>query len=141
MRFCSNLLAAFALLLVGCVLGTQVAVAQTIHISVSNIALKSGETMEFGNVYLISTDCRSLLTSTPEIEIMEGPPGVSVAIKQAMVVPRAWGCARPVSGGKMFIAAKDVEDYSNSSMVLRIKYKTRDGDRLRSQRINVTLFP
>jgi hypothetical protein len=121
--------------------GGSAAVAQTIQIATSNVALKNGETIEFGDVYWISTDCRSLLTTTPQVEIMDGPPGVSVAIKQAMVVPRAYGCAKPVSGGKMTITAKDVEDYSRSSMVLRITYKTREGDRQRSQHINVTLFP
>ena len=137
----SNRIATVASLIFVCVLGGTVASAQTIQVSVSNIALKNGETMEFGDVYFISTDCRSLLTGTPEAEVMEGPPGVTVAIKQAMVVPRAHSCARPVSGGKMMIVAKDVEDYSHSSMVLRIKYKTREGERQRSQRINVTLFP
>lgn len=141
MRLLSNPIAAFASFALACCLGGSVASAQTIQLSVSNIALKNGETMEFGDVYLISTDCRSLLTGTPGVEIMDGPPGVSVAIKQAMVVPRGHSCAKPVTGGKMIITAKDIEDYSRSSMVLRVTYKTRDGDRQRSQHINVTLFP
>ena len=123
MRLRPNIIAACACFALACFLGGSVAGAQTINISVSNIALKNGESMEFGNVYLISTDCRSLLTGTPEVEVMEGPPGVTVAIQQAMVVPRGHSCARPVSGGKMIITAKDIEDYSNSSMTLRIKYK------------------
>jgi hypothetical protein len=133
--------AALSTLGLACLVGGDIARAQTIHFSVSNIALKNGETMEFGDIYLISRECRSLLTGTPEVEIMDGPPGVEVSIKQAMVVPRGYSCAKPVSGGKMVIAAKDIEDYSHSRMVLRIKYKTRDGDRLRSRHINVTLFP
>jgi len=141
MRLQSNPIAALASFALVCCLGGSVASAQTIQMSVSNIALKNGETMEFGDVYLISTDCRSLLTGTPAVEIMDGPPGVSVAIKQAMVVPRGHSCAKPISGGKMVIMAKDIEEYSRSSMVLRVTYKTRDGERQRSQHINVTLFP
>jgi|SRR5262245_12713110 hypothetical protein len=124
-----------------CFLGTSVARAQTIHFSVKNVALKSGETIEVGDVYLISADCRSLLTGTPEVEVMDGPPGVAVAIKQAMVVPRGYGCAKAISGGKLMITANGIEDYSHTRMILRIKYKTREGDRLRSEHINVTLFP
>lgn len=132
---------ALAVLCLLCCLGGSVAKAQTIQMSVRNVALKNGETMEFGDVYLISTECRSLLTATPEVEVMDGPPGVEVTIKQAMVVPRVYSCAKPVSGGKMTITAKDVEDYSYSRMVLRIKYKTRSGERQQSQHINLTLFP
>jgi len=128
-------------LVFACVLGGSVADAQTIRSPVKNIALKNGESMEFGDVYLISTDCRSLLAGTPGIEIMDGPPGVSVVIKQAMVVPRAHSCAKPISGGKMVITANNVEAYSRSSMVLRVTYKTRDGERQRAHHINVTLFP
>src|SRR5215475_12762301 len=109
-----------AVLCLACCLGGSVATAQTIQMSVRNIALKNGETMEFGEFYLISTECRSLLTATPEVEVMDGPQGVEVTIKQAMVVPRFYGCAKPVTGGKMMITAKDVEDYSHSRMVLRI---------------------
>ena len=72
---------------------------------------------------------------------MDGPPGVTVAIKQAMVVPRSYGCAKAVAGGKMIIEAKDVDAYSRSSLVLRVTYKTRSGDRQRARHINVTLFP
>jgi len=108
---------------------------------VSEIALKGGESIEFGDVYFIAANCKSLLAGTPEVEIMDGPPGVAVAIKQAMVVPRFYGCGKPVSGGKMLISAKDIDDYSYSRMILRITYKTRSGNLQRSQHINVTLFP
>jgi hypothetical protein len=141
MHFWSKPFAALAVWGLACFLGLSVAFAQTIHFSVRNVALKSGETIEVGDVYLIASDCRSLLTGTPEVEVMDGPPGVAVAIKQAMVVPRYYGCAKPISGGKLVITANDIEDYSHTRMVLRIKYKTRNGDRLRSQHLNVTLFP
>jgi hypothetical protein len=115
--------------------------SQTIFISVQDIALKNGENIEFGDVYFIGANCRSLLTSTPEVEVMDGPPGVAVTIKQAMVVPRFYGCGKPVSGGKMLIAARDIEDYSYTRMILRVTYKTRSGNLQRSQHINVALFP
>lgn len=123
-----------------CFLGSG-AHAQTINFPVRDIALKNGESIEYSDVYLIAADCRSLLTATPEVEVMDGPPGVAVAIKQAMVVPRVFGCAKPVSGGKMMITANDIEEYSYTRMVVRIKYKTRSGERQFSRHINVALFP
>lgn len=115
--------------------------AQTIHASVEDIALKNGESVEFGDVYLIGANCRSLITTVPEIEVMDGPPGVAVAIKEAMVVPHGQGCDQSVPGGRVFITAKDIDVYSYSRMVLRITYKTPSGNLQRSQHINVALFP
>jgi hypothetical protein len=115
--------------------------AQTIDRPHANIALKKGETVEVGNIFWIGHNCRALTTATPEVEVLDGPPGVSATIKAAMVVPRGLGCAKPVSGGKLVLSAKEIDDYSHSTMVVRITYKTRDGDRQRSQHFNVTLFP
>jgi hypothetical protein len=115
--------------------------AQTIQFSVRDIALKNGESTEFGDVFYITANCKSVLKATPEVEILDGPPGVTAAINAAKVVPHGWGCANPVAGGKLVISAKDVQDYSYTRMVLRINYSTLDGPRQRTQNINVTLFP
>jgi hypothetical protein len=139
MRMPANLIA--ALLLSACLLGGSAATAQTIHIPVRDIVLKNGETTEFADLWYISRDCKSLMTGTPGVEIMEGPPGVSVEIRPAQIVPRSVSCANPIAGGKLFIAAKRVEEYSRSTMVLRVTYKTRNGDRQKAEHISVTLFP
>jgi len=115
--------------------------AQTIQVNVVDVALRSGESIELGDVYYVGANCRSLLTATPEVEVMDGPPGVAVSIKEALIVPRYHGCAKPVTGGKMLFSANNIEDYSYTRMVLRVTYKTRNGNIQRSQHINVTLFP
>lgn len=122
-------------------LSGQPAPGQTIQSPVTDIALRSGETIEFQDLWFVSRDCRSLLKGVPAVEIMDGPPGVSVSVRQAMVVPRSLGCGKAVSGGKMTISAQDVEDYSHTRMIVRYIYKTQMGDRLFSRHINVTLFP
>jgi hypothetical protein len=115
--------------------------AQSIQFTVQEIALKNGESTEFGDVFFINTNCKSLLKSTPEVEILDGPPGVTAAISSAKVVPRSFGCANPISGGKLVITAKDVQDYSYTRMVLRVRFKTVNGGRERSANINIALFP
>jgi hypothetical protein len=122
-------------------LANGIANAQTIQASVRNIVLKNGETTEFGDLWLISRDCKSLMMSTPEVEVVDGPPGVIVEVRPAKVVPRSASCANPIAGGKLFMAAKGVEEYSNSTMILRITYKTRSGDRQFAKHVKVTLFP
>lgn len=141
MRFRSNLVIALAAAaLAGC-LGSSFVGAQTIQAAVRDIALRNGESTEFADVWWISNDCRSLLIGTPEVEIMEGPPGVSVVIKPAKVVPRAVSCANAIDGGKMIISANGIEEHSRSTMVLRVTLKTRNGVRQRSEHIRVALFP
>lgn len=115
--------------------------AQSIQFTVREIALKNGESTEVGDVWWINANCKSILKGTPEVEILDGPPGVIAAINPARVVPHFYSCANPVSGGKLVVTAKEVEDYSYTRMVLRIRYKTLDGDRERSANINVALFP
>jgi hypothetical protein len=133
--------AALVLLLAFPMLFGGSAQAQTIQFNVREIALKSGESAELGDVFYISTNCKSLLKATPDVEIMDGPPGVTAAINAATVVPHGYGCANPVSGGKLVVTAKDIQDYSYTRMILRINYKTLDGDRQRSENINIALFP
>jgi len=142
MRRLSNafLVASLSLFSLACLLVAPVE-AQTIQRPNLNIALKKGETVEVQNIYLIGHNCRALTTTTPEIEVMDGPPGVTAEIKPAMVTPRGLGCAKPVSGGRLYFSAKEVDDYSHTTMVVRVTYKTRDGDRKYSHHYNVTLFP
>ena len=139
MRSGKTVTCAFALMLP--ILFSGGAQAQTIDFSVTNIGLKSGESTELNDIYFINTNCKSLLTATPEVEILDGPPGVTATINPAKVVPRGYSCAKPVSGGKLVISAKDVQDYSFTRMVLRISFKTEVGDRQRTENINVALFP
>lgn len=124
-----------------CALFIGGAQAQTIQRPAKDIALKSGESTEIGDVYYISPNCKSLLKGTPEVEILDGPPGVTAAVNTAKIVPRSWGCASPVAGGKLIVSAKDIQEYSYTRMVLRINYKTLNGDRQRSENINITLYP
>jgi hypothetical protein len=115
--------------------------AQTIQRSVLDIALKSGETTELGDVYMIGSNCKSMLKGTPVVEILDGPPGVTVAINPAKVVPHYYSCSNPVAGAKLLLTATDIQDYSYTRLVLRITYKTVDGERQRSENFNIALFP
>lgn len=115
--------------------------AQTIQRSVWDIALKSGETTELGDIYWIASNCKSLLKGPPAVEILDGPPGVTVAVNPAKVVPHFYSCANPVAGAKLQLTASDIQDYSYTRLVLRITYKTVDGDRQRSENFNIALFP
>jgi hypothetical protein len=114
--------------------------AQTI-VQNHDLSLKNGETLSLGDSYLISRDCKSLLKAPTEVEIMEGPPGVTVNINEAMVTPYGHNCARPVKGAKVTLSAKDIEFYSHTTFVLRFKHITREGDQYFSHRYRLTVYP
>jgi hypothetical protein len=46
-----------------------------------------------------------------------------------------------VKGAKLRLSADKIEDQSYSMMTLRIKYKTKDGERDKSFTFNIALFP
>jgi hypothetical protein len=104
------------------------------------MAIKNGETLELARLYWVA-NCKSVLKSTPTAEILSGPPNISVSVKQAMVRPRTQSCPKDVSGGILSIAAKDIKELSISKVVIRWKYETLDGDRLKSETYNLTMVP
>ena len=114
--------------------------AQAQQAVVQSYSLKSGESIELQNLYYVS-NCRSVLTGLPEATILEGPPDVTVAVDEAMVVPRVQQCAKPIKGAKLFLKAGTIEDESTTRVTVRIKYPTKDGVRENSLRLDLSLFP
>jgi hypothetical protein len=139
MRVYSKSLLMIVHLAIAGLLASAGAHAQTISGSPS-LALKSGESIEVGNVYYVA-NCRSLLKSTPEVEILDGPPGVTATIKEAMVLPRRGNCANRVPGGTLVLTAKDIEDPSYGALTVRLTFNTKDGERKFSRVYNVSLLP
>jgi hypothetical protein len=107
---------------------------------IPRVALKGGESAEVLNIFDI-VNCRSVATASPEVEVLEGPPEVSVTIKEQPIIPRAYNCANPVPGGKVVVTAKDVGERKEAKLTFRVKYKGRTGDRQWSYVYNVSLFP
>jgi hypothetical protein len=105
-----------------------------------SLALRSGESAELGQLYWV-VNCRSVLKSTPEAEILDGPPGVSVAVKTAMVTPRVQRCANSVPGGTLVITVGNIEDHSYTTLTIRTTFRGREGVRTTSQIYNLSLFP
>jgi hypothetical protein len=76
-----------------------------------------------------------------EIEVLEGPPEVTLSIKEAQILPRRQGCAAKVSGGTLVLSVKGVTERTEGKLTFRLKYKAKDGDRQISDAYTVSLFP
>src|SRR5690242_12501465 len=100
-------LIAGAYVALGCLGSPAMAQGVRTIIGSASLALKNGESVEVGEVYYVQ-NCRSTLKSTPEVEILEGPPGVEATIKEAMVLPRVQKCGNKVAGGLLVLSAKNI---------------------------------
>jgi hypothetical protein len=83
------------------------------------VALKSGESVEIGDLAW-TINCRTFLKGMPEVEILDGPPGVTAAVKEKMVLPRGSQCAKRVPGALLSLKAADSIEDSSSVLRLRI---------------------
>jgi hypothetical protein len=106
----------------------------------NRIALKSGDSIDLGAVYWVA-NCRSIMIGLPQVEILEGPPEVTLSIKEEPVLPRRQNCAAKVPGGTLVATAKDIKEPAEAKLTYRLKYKTKDGDRQRGNVFNISLFP
>jgi hypothetical protein len=104
------------------------------------ISVKNGESVDLGTVYYVS-NCRSITVGLPDIEVLEGPSGVTISIREEPVLPRRQGCAAKVAGGTVVLTAKDVTEPAEAKLTYRVNYKTKDGPRQTSQAFMVSLFP
>jgi hypothetical protein len=104
------------------------------------VVAKNGESIEIGPVYWVA-NCRSVMIGLPDVEIVEGPPEVTLSVKEEPVLPRRQGCAAKVAGGTLMLNAKGVTEPTEAKLTYRIKYKTKDGDRQTSNAYIVSLFP
>jgi hypothetical protein len=107
-----------------------------------SLVIKSGETLELARLYWRSDDCKTLLKSNPIGEILDGPANLAIAVAEAKVIPRSQKClTKPVQGGILSLTAKDVTEVKNAQLIVRIKYDTKEGPRIRSYSYDVVMVP
>ena len=112
-------------------------VAQAQH-APRRIALKSGESTELRNFYAVQ-HCRSILIGTPVLDILEGPEELTVTFKEGAKVPTK--CTMPAPGGTVIATAKEIKTPKEAKLTIRLKFKTKIGERQTSNSYMVSLFP
>jgi hypothetical protein len=117
---------------------SEPAQAQLSQAIMTEVALKSGETVDLSDISW-TINCKNFLKGVPEVEILQGPPGVTASIKEKMVLPRIKQCPNRVRGGTLSVSANDVTEDSTSVLLLRLKYPTLEGRRDRNWSVRVVL--
>lgn len=126
-----------AILLIAIFFGAAGARAQQ---KLQRLALRSGESTVLRNYYFVA-NCRSILLSTPVLEVLEGPEELAVQIKEGQVVARTQNCAAPVLGGTVVATAKEVAEPKEAKLTIRLKFSTKAGERQSSDTYIMSLFP
>ena len=104
------------------------------------ISLKAGESADLGSVYWIS-NCQSILKGFGGVDILEGPPGIELAIREESVTARRQNCQNKVQGGVVVLTAKEVQSKLSGVLKYRVRYKTEDGDKQSSHSKDLVLYP
>jgi hypothetical protein len=108
--------------------------------ALGRVALKSGESADLGLVYWVS-HCKSIMIGLPTVDILDGPPEITITIRTEMVLPRLQNCPNKVAGGTIVARASTIAEPAQTQITYRVNYKTKEGDRPRSYVYNLSLFP
>src|SRR5437870_2787469 len=102
------------------VLGVPHASAQT---EVQKLTLRNGESVEIEAVYW-TVNCQSTMIGLPEVEVLEGPPGTALRIKEEPVLAVRSKCPAKVPGGKLMLTVGGLTGPAEAKLTYRVKYKT-----------------
>lgn len=136
-RISTSLICAISCFVSVMLAGTAVTHAQS---EAKRIVLGSGDSVELRN-YLFIVNCQSIMIGTPLLDVLEGPAEVTVSLKEGLVLPRTQKCPKPVPGGTVIATAKDVAEPKQAKLTIRLRFKTKDGERQGSNTYIVSLFP
>ena len=108
------------------------------------LSMKEGDTLQVRVVTLVTASCYPLFLSLEGIDILEGPPEISLKFEPGMVhtFTTSRDCPKPVTGGTvMATAAKDIAARKDTLLTFRVRFKTKQGQSQNTARYRVLLFP
>lgn len=107
---------------------------------VTPIAIKGGETVDIGPIYWVNSQtCQSLSTTKSDVEILEGPPGITIDVKEDMVIPVAYGCKNKIKGGHIMLTVPEGVETSAARLIIRLTHHAKDGDHKRGMVYNLLI--
>ncbi|HEX2114967.1 MAG TPA: hypothetical protein VHM01_11235 [Alphaproteobacteria bacterium] len=104
------------------------------------ISIRNGESVDLGAVYW-QYRCESIFLRFYGIDLLEGPPGLSLSIRPGRVWAQRQNCPRPLDGGTVVLTAKDVKERFEGTIHYRVRYDTKDGDKQSTHSRKIVVFP
>ena len=105
------------------------------------LSLKNGEKADYGPVFWIS-NCQSRLVKFAGIDMLDGPPGLTLSLREESVAPLArYKCSNKVPGAIVVLSANGFTSKYSGTISFRVRYLTEDGAKQSSHKANVEVFP
>ena len=105
------------------------------------VSLKSGESVDIGTVYWVAANCKSALKSFVGVDLLDGPKGIELSIREEPVAARRQNCPDKVPGGKVVLRAVNIPEKTEATIAYRVRYDTEDGDKQSSHKAKIALYP
>lgn len=93
----------------------------------ADLTLHKGESADLHTVYWVNGNCQSRLKKVEGIDLLEGPPGVTMSIRPEEVVAKKQGCPGMMTGGIVVLTTGDVDADWSGVVRYRVRYDTWDG--------------
>jgi hypothetical protein len=85
---------------------------------------KSGEVIDLRPVFR-QINCRGMLLATPEVEVLQGPPELTLSVRDEMVeVPDA-NCPKKIKGAMVVVTVGQLSHPVEGRLIFRVKYRGR----------------
>jgi hypothetical protein len=109
-------------------------------------SIRGGETLLLRAMGWITAECVSTFVSLEGIDVLDGPPEVSLKFEPGQVnLTTTAGkiCPKPLPGGNIMItASKDITDQKEVNLTLRVRVKTKQtSGATATMRYHLLLFP
>ena len=109
-------------------------------------SIRGGETLLLRQLGWITSECVSTFGSLEGIDILDGPPEVSLKFEPGqvhLVTTAGKVCPKPLPGGNIMItASKDITDQKEANLTFRVRVKTKlSSGGTTTLRYHLLLFP
>ena len=108
--------------------------------TVQTYAARPGETINLGPVsWVNTTTCQNVAVAKADFEILSGPAGLSIEVREAMVIPNAGSCKNEVKGGYVWLTVPPDIEGPTAHVVTRVIHHDRNGPQARGFAFNLLI--
>ena len=106
-------------------------------------SIKNGETLLLRNQTSVTSNCQPLFETIQGIDILEGPPELSLKAEPAMMHTSTTSgeCPHQVPGVKVMVTASRVTEQKEATLIYRVRYQTKNGPWQNTGRFHMLMFP
>jgi len=111
---------------------------------VTEISIKSNESADLGPVYWLErVHCGSQLIDFAGVDLLEGPPGITLSIrKQDVIAVNNGPCTgAKLPGGVVIATVKEVPEKASVVIKYRVRYNTSYGVQQSNHTRQINLYP